>query len=89
METQSGECGFICNCSKYKNIWVKGVASLIKMQCVKRKMSYLQFVSILFVAKKQKRKNYVRKCKPCVVLLYLVNFLDGFVKCIGNYFVLD
>ena len=61
MEMQSGECGFICNCSKYKNIWAKGVASLIKMPCVKRRMSYLQFVSILFVAKKQKREKLCKE----------------------------
>ena len=55
METQSSECGFICNWSKYINIWVKGVAGLIKkMLCVKWRMSYLHCVFILFVAKKQK-----------------------------------
>ena len=25
METRSSQCGFICNWSKYKNIWVKGL----------------------------------------------------------------
>ena len=53
METWSGEYGFICYWSKYKNVWVKEVARLIRMPCVKWRMSYLQFVVILFVAKKQ------------------------------------
>ena len=61
METQSGECGFICYWSKYKNVWVKEVASLIRMPCVKWRMSYLQFVVILFVAKKQKREEVLEE----------------------------
>ena len=55
METQSCEYGFICYWSKYENVWVKEFASWTRVPCVKWRMSYLQFVVILFVAKKQKR----------------------------------
>ena len=52
METQSGEYGFICYWSKYKNVWVKEAAGGIRVPCVKWRMSYLQFVVTFFCSHK-------------------------------------
>ena len=41
-----------CYWSKYKNVWVKEVASWIRVPRVKWRMSYLQFV-VIFVFSKE------------------------------------
>ena len=52
MVTQSGEYGFICYWSKYKNVWVKEAAGWIRVPCVKWRTSNLQFV-VIFVCSQE------------------------------------
>ena len=75
METRSSECGFVCNQSKYENIWVKGL--LVWQRCHVGKGERLTYSLCLSVCSKEKKTSslgggHVRR----VVLLYLVN-LDG------------
>ena len=54
METRSGECHFVCNQSKYKNIWVKGLSVWQKVPCGEKENGLPTVCVYLFVAKKRK-----------------------------------
>ena len=76
METRSSECAFICNQSKYENIWVKGL--LVWQKCHVGKGECLTYSLCLSYCSKEKKTGQDTGGNVRHMLYYSASYiLDG------------